>query len=64
MLTLLLIYLSIGFVWTVFMFILMMNDFVNTKEAIVCCVCNLFFWPLIMALAVAAGHCGRTFKGS
>ncbi len=54
MVSLLIGYGVIGFIWAVITTITLMAGFQSTAEAVVCFLCNFFFWPLIMILAVIA----------
>lgn len=56
-----LIYFCIGIVWAAYVSITMRSLFESVGDALLCYVCNMLFWPLVMVLAVAMG---RLLKGS
>lgn len=64
MVSLLIGYGVIGFIWAVITTITLMDGFLNTSEAMLCFVCNFLLWPLIMILAFIARNFFKDMGGN
>ena len=51
--TLIAVYGTIGVLWAIMMFLMMLDTFENMYEVVTCSVLNLFFWPLTLTLYLA-----------